>query len=38
MLNEKGERMLAYVVEVDSITPLEGYDRVELATAGAGIA
>lgn len=34
MLNEKGERMLAYIVEVDKVTPLEGYDRVELATVG----
>ena len=31
MLNSKNERELAYVVTVDNITPIEGYDRVELA-------
>jgi len=31
MLNAKGERALAYLVTVDEIKPLEGYDRVEYA-------
>ena len=31
MLNTANERELAYVVTVDDITPIEGYDRVELA-------
>ena len=31
MLNSKGERELAYVVLIDDVTPIEGYDRVELA-------
>ena len=31
MLNSKGERELAYVVIIDDVTPIEGYDRVELA-------
>lgn len=31
MLNEKGVRELAYVVKIDDITPIPGYDRVELA-------
>ena len=31
MLNEKGERELAYVVQIDEIKPIEGYDRVEYA-------
>lgn len=31
MLNNKGERMLAYVVTIDEIKPIEGYDRVEYA-------
>ena len=34
MLNSKGERELAYVVIVDNVTPIEGYDRVELAHVG----
>lgn len=34
MLNLKGERELAYVVVIDNITPIEGYDRVELAHVG----
>lgn len=34
MLNEKGQRELAYIVRVDSVTPIEGYDRVELAHVG----
>ena len=31
MLNKDNQRELAYVVRVDDITPIEGYDRVELA-------
>ena len=31
MLNAKGERELAYVVTIDEIRPIEGYDRVEHA-------
>ena len=31
MLNEKGERELAYIVQIDEIKPIEGYDRVEYA-------
>lgn len=31
MLNSKNERELCYVVIIDNITPLKGYDRVELA-------
>lgn len=31
MLNSANERELAYVVLIDAITPIEGYDRVELA-------
>lgn len=34
MLNSKGERELAYVVIIDEIMPIEGYDRVELARVG----
>lgn len=34
MLNSKNERELAYVVMIDKITPIEGYDRVELAHVG----
>jgi len=35
MLNPKtNERELAYVVKIDNITPIEGYDRVELAHVG----
>ncbi len=34
MLNSKGERELAYVVVIDNITPIAGYDRVELAHVG----
>ena len=36
MLNENQERELAYVVSVEEIRPLEGYDRVEYARIGAG--
>lgn len=31
MLNNNGERMLAYIVAIDEIKPIEGYDRVEYA-------
>ena len=31
MLNKEGQRELAYVVTIDNITPIPGYDRVELA-------
>lgn len=34
MLNEKKERELAYVVAIDEIKPIEGYDRVEYARVG----
>ena len=34
MLNSKGERELAYVVTIDGIEPIEGYDRVEMAIVG----
>ena len=34
MLNKNNERELAYVVIIDDITPIEGYDRVELAHVG----
>lgn len=34
MLNKNNERELAYVVLIDAITPIEGYDRVELAHVG----
>jgi len=34
MLNSKGERELAYVVLIDNIEPIPGYDRVEWATVG----
>ena len=34
MLNKNKERELAYVVIVDAITPINGYDRVELAHVG----
>lgn len=34
MLNSKGERELAYVVIIDGIEPIEGYDRVEYARVG----
>ena len=34
MLNKSGIRELAYVVIIDDITPIEGYDRVELAHVG----
>ncbi len=34
MLNDKGQRELAYVVEIDNILPIERADRVELAVVG----
>ena len=34
MLNAKQERELAYVVTIDGIEPIEGYDRVEHAIVG----
>ena len=34
MLNAKGERELAYVVRIDGIEPIPGYDRVETAVIG----
>ena len=34
MLNSKGERELAYLVKIDNVTPINGYDRVELAHVG----
>lgn len=34
MLNKNGQRELAYVVIIDEIMPIEGYDRVELARVG----
>jgi len=34
MLNKDNQRELAYVVIVDNVTPIEGYDRVELAHVG----
>ena len=34
MLNKNNERELAYVVIIDEVTPIKGYDRVELAHIG----
>ena len=34
MLNKDSQRELAYVVHIDSVEPIEGYDRVELARVG----
>lgn len=34
MLNKDNQRELAYVVKIDDVTPIEGYDRVELAHVG----
>ena len=34
MLNKSGERELAYVVLIDGIEPISGYDRVETAIVG----
>ena len=36
MLNKNNERELAYVVTVDAVTPIEGYDRVETIVVGKG--
>jgi len=36
MLNEKGERELAYVAQITDIRPIEGYDRVELVVVNDG--
>lgn len=34
MLNAANERELAYLVKIDNVTPIAGYDRVELAHVG----
>lgn len=34
MLNEKGIRELAYIVQIDEIRAIEGYDRIEHARVG----
>ena len=34
MLNKNNKRELAYVVIIDDVTPINGYDRVELAHVG----
>ena len=34
MLNKKGERELAYIVKVDAVEPIEGYDKIAFATVG----
>lgn len=34
MLDKNGERMLAYIVTIDSITPIEKADNIELAHVG----
>ena len=34
MLNKNGERELAYIVLIDGIEPIPGYDRVETAIVG----
>ena len=34
MLNKDNQRELAYIVTVDNVTAIEGYDRVELAHVG----
>lgn len=34
MLNKKGERELAYIVTVDAVEPIEGYDKIAFATVG----
>lgn len=34
MINEQGQRELAYVVSIDEIRPIPGYDRVEHARVG----
>lgn len=32
MLNKSGERELAYIVQVDAVDPIPGYDRIDRAT------
>ena len=32
MLNSNGIRELAYVVQVDAVEPIDGYDRIAYAT------
>lgn len=34
MINKKGERALVYITTLDSITPIEGYDKVEHGGVG----
>ncbi len=34
MLNKNKERELAYIVKVDAVEPIEGYDRIAYATVG----
>lgn len=34
MLDTNGQRMLAYIVNIDAITPIEGADNIELAHVG----
>ena len=34
MLNKKGERELAYIVKVDAVESIEGYDKIAFATVG----
>ena len=34
MLDSNGKRMLAYIVQVDDITSIEGADNIELARVG----
>lgn len=34
MLDKDGKRMLAYIVTIDSITPIDGADNIELARVG----
>lgn len=36
MVNNNGVRELAYVVRIQEIKPIEGYDRVEYARVEAG--
>lgn len=34
MLNKEGQRELAYIVNVEAVEPIEGYDRIAYATVG----
>lgn len=34
MLNDQGQRELAYIVKIDELRPIEGADRVETAIVG----